>query len=76
MKYYQCLLTKCVPGGYIHTVVWLPSKWVNKKLLRLKTDEGLWNEWWNIEMIYGSQDETFISENQFNFAIIRDAKDK
>ena len=77
MKYYQCLLTKNVPGGYIHTIAWLPKKWatsINKKL-KLKDDNGNWNGGWVVTMLYGSQEESFIMEHERDWAKQRQASD-
>jgi len=75
IKLYQCLLTKVVNGGYVHMVAWIPKKFTTHLLLSLKNEDGIWNDGWKIDMIYGCQDEDFIFENKSNWTKMVECKD-
>lgn len=77
MKYCQCLLCKSAEiKGILHTVAWIPKEYAySYRFLKLKDDNGGWNEGWLVEKVYNEADESFILKHERDWARQRMASD-
>jgi hypothetical protein len=76
MIYAQCLLTKAIEKGCLKTIAWIPSEFAAKgRILKLKQEDGSWNNGWMVEEVYSMHDESFVLEHERDFTKQRKASD-
>ncbi|RJQ26116.1 hypothetical protein C4577_04240 [Candidatus Parcubacteria bacterium] len=52
--YYQCYLEKSIDVGFVSQMSFIPEEFAKKgMLLKLKEDDGSWNNGWRVREVYG-----------------------
>jgi len=77
MNYTQCLLVKENKDGEVFkTVCWIPSEFAQRyRVLKLKEDNGEWNDGWMVEHSYTTHNEEFVRFHERDFTRQREASD-
>jgi hypothetical protein len=70
--YTQCALKKKGQAD----VAWIPTKFANKgNYIKLKQDDGSWDDGWLVEEIYTQQDAQYLIEHARDYKNTRKASD-
>lgn len=72
INYTQCYLTKYD----MFDIAWIPSDFaVEGKIIKLKENDGSWNDGWTVSKTYGTKTEKDIKDHERDYLLFNYAED-